>query len=133
MGRPQFTAVVERPTDEQLRTDGHQYVKNPDNTITSGFETPVQFSDFVNNESRILESVSIRTTPMEVVFRVSIVIYDGNGNPKRWVYAQHPEGLPFQFDPGIRVPEGSAVDVLLRQESGGDVDVDVVLGHREVP
>lgn len=133
MGRPQFGMRVERPTDAQVRTDGHEFIKSPDNTVSTGFETTVDI-DIADNEPRVLESVSIRPEPMETVTRVGVIAVDDEGNPFRWAYAQYPEGVPLQFDPGIRIPEGnlSQVTITLRQETGSDVNYDVYVGHRGV-
>lgn len=132
MAQPQFSGVVERPSDKALRNNAHDYEKQTE-TVTSDFETPVAFDSIGQNEKRIVESVSIQPYEVDANVQVSMSISDSDGNPIRWMYGRYPEGLPMQFNPGVPVgPDGSqGVDVTLYHSYGSDVDIRVVVGHRE--
>jgi len=132
MARPQFTATVERPTDQAMRTQSHDYIEEIV-TVSDGLETPVGFDDIAANEARIVESVSIQPFKINEPVQVGLLVIGEDGTPKRSMYGQYPEATPMQFDPGVRIgPEESQdMDVNLTQESGSDMDIRVTVGHRE--
>jgi len=131
MARPQFTSTVERPTDQALRNDNNDYTAKTE-TVSSGFEMPVQFDGIGSDERRVIESVSIRTESVDTKVQVALSTSDENGDPNRWMYGNFPEAMPMQFDPGVPVgPEGDqTVEVGLYHESGSDEEIRVVIGHR---
>lgn len=126
MGSPQFRRSSERPADRASRTNSSRFGIVDAVDVNNGVVNP--FNEVLSNdEDRILEAVSVRPkTELDIPIGIRIV---ANGKE---IYTRYPEGNPVQYESGIQVDEGDAVDLYLRQNSGNPVRCYYALQHREV-
>lgn len=130
---PDWTTPVGRPGDVTAAVDLQTTERKTDQTVNDSFDTPISF-DIADDEPRILEMAGILPDSFGTIFHVEVATTDSGGTPQTWDFAQYPNGMPLQFDPGIFLEEGTntGVNVILRQESGASIDVDVSIRHRPV-
>lgn len=132
MGRPQFVSENERPQDQQLRNEGYDFEREKNVSVTSGIEYSVSLNSFPD-EPRIVESVSIDPTTIGVRIKMGVLIVDNNdGTVSAYRHGFSPEQNPLEWNPGARIDPDERVEVQLYQESGSDVDLDVVAEHRGI-
>lgn len=128
MGRPPFTAPVERPADSAVRSGAVENVYDNSAISAGGSPTTQLISDAPENLE--LELVTISGTPYsgDVVFNMAVQETFGGTNLA--ILTGHLDSGPISLDPPVTIPEGGALVETTYNESSSEVQRRVSATYR---
>jgi hypothetical protein len=98
---------------------------------SGGSDTGTLFSNTTGNPVVVEFVGGAQTDGFTNAVRVAVLLKRSNGSTFA-DFSSNPVNLPLSFDPGIRIPDGGGVDVILVNNSGSTVSYKLDFVGREV-
>lgn len=129
MGRPVFTAPVERPSDRAARTDDFNNKKGNTQDILSGNNTTIGATNDTNEVRYLVQlSVAKTTDGGNEGIRVAYSVRDGTGATSWRAQANLPDAG--MFPPEVPIPANGEVVIDVLNKSANTIRVDWSVTHR---